>query len=38
MHGGVVNKSDLVLLRYISDRVEDLESMRELVDRMLSVD
>ena len=38
MHGGVVNKSDLVLLRYISDRVEDLEAMRELVDRMLSVD
>ena len=38
MHGGVVSKSDLVLLRYISDRAEDLEAMRELVDRMLSVD
>jgi MoxR-like ATPase len=38
IHGGVVTKSDLVLLRYISDRAEDLEAMRELVDRMLSVD
>jgi MoxR-like ATPase len=38
MHGGVVSKSDLVLLRYISDRAEDLDAMRELVDRMLSVD
>ncbi len=38
MHGGVVSKSDLVLLRYISDRADDLEAMRELVDRMLSVD
>ncbi len=38
MHGGVVSKSDLVLLRYISDRAEDLEAMHEMVDRMLSVD
>ena len=38
IHGGVVTKSDLVLLRYISDRADDLEAMRELVDRMLSVD
>lgn len=38
MHGGVVSKSDLVLLRYVSDRAEDLDAMRELVDRMLSVD
>ena len=38
MHGGVVSKSDLVLLRYISDRAEDLDAMRDMVDRMLSVD
>lgn len=38
MHGGVVSKSDLVLLRYISDRAEDLDAMRETVDRMLNVD
>lgn len=38
MHGGVVSKSDLVLLRYLSDRAEDLDAMRDMVDRMLSVD
>lgn len=38
MHGGVVSKSDLVMLRYVSDRAEDMEAMREQVDRMLSVD
>ncbi|MEC9441218.1 MAG: AAA family ATPase [Myxococcota bacterium] len=37
-HGGVVSKSDLLLLRYISDRAEDLDAMRDMVDRMLSVD
>ena len=37
-HGGVVNKSDLVLLRYIADRADDIEAMTDLVDRMLSID
>lgn len=38
MHGGMVNKSDLVILRYVSDRAEDLSAMQELVDRMLNVE
>ena len=38
LHGGVVSKSDLVMLRYVSDRAEDMEAMHEVVDRMLSVD
>lgn len=38
IHGGVVSKSDLLLLRYVSDRAEDLDAMRDMVDRMLSVD
>ncbi len=37
-HGGVVNKGDLVLLRYIGDRSGDLEAMQQSVDQMLRID
>lgn len=36
-HGGEVRKEDLVLLRYIGDRSEDLEHIREKVDDLLRV-
>lgn len=36
LHGGVVNKSDLQLLRYLSDRLEDVEPMAQQVDRMIT--
>ncbi|MBA2664500.1 MAG: AAA family ATPase [Bradymonadaceae bacterium] len=38
LHGGVAQKSDLTLLRYIADRLDDMEPMREAVDRMLQVE
>lgn len=37
-HGGEVRKEDLVLLRYIGDRSEDLQPLREKVDALLRVD
>lgn len=37
-HGGVVTREDLVLLRYIPDRVQDFEPVREKVDALLSLD
>jgi MoxR-like ATPase len=36
--GGQVRRGDLVMLRYLADRAEDLEPMRRLVDRMLEFD
>ncbi len=37
-HGGVVQKSDLVLLRYIPNRIQDIQIIRERVDRLLKID
>jgi MoxR-like ATPase len=36
-HGGEVRKEDLVLLRYVGDRTEDLLPLREKVDLLLRV-
>lgn len=38
MHGGVIQKSDLVLLRYIPNRIQDIQIIRERVDRLLKID
>ena len=37
-HGGVIQKSDLVLLRYIPNRIQDIQIIREKVDRLLTID
>lgn len=37
-HGGVVTKEDLVLLRYIPDRLQDFAPVREKVDTLLRLD
>jgi len=37
-HGGVVTKEDLVLLRYVADRVQDFGPVREKVNALLKVD
>jgi MoxR-like ATPase len=37
MHGGVVDKSDLVTLRYIADRADDLTAIQESVDKILAI-
>jgi MoxR-like ATPase len=37
-HGGVVAKEDLSLLRYIPDRVQDFEPVREKVDALLRLE
>lgn len=37
MHGGVVDKSDLVMLRYIADRADDIAAVEAAVDRILAV-
>ncbi len=34
-HGGVVRKDDLVLLRYVADRADDMGPVREKVDALL---
>ena len=38
MHGGVVSKADLSILRYVADRAQDMERVRDTVDKMLSLD
>ncbi len=35
IHGGVVTKEDLVLLRYVADRIQDFAPVREKVDTLL---
>ncbi|MCB9642604.1 MAG: AAA family ATPase [Myxococcales bacterium] len=35
IHGGVVTKEDLVLLRYVADRIQDFGPVREKVDTLL---
>jgi MoxR-like ATPase len=37
-HGGVVTKEDLVLLRYIPDRLQDFAPVREKVDTLLRLE
>ncbi len=37
-HGGVIQKSDLVLLRYIPNRIQDIQIIREKVDRLLKIE
>lgn len=37
-HGGVIQKSDLVLLRYIPNRAQDFQLIREKVDRLLRLE
>ncbi len=38
MHGGVIQKSDLVILRYIPNRLQDVQLIREKVDRLLRIE
>jgi MoxR-like ATPase len=38
LHGGTIQKSDLVLLRYIPNRIQDIPLLREKVDRLLRID
>jgi MoxR-like ATPase len=38
MHGGVIQKSDLVMLRYIPNRLQDFHLLREKVDRLLRIE
>lgn len=37
-HGGVIQKSDLVILRYIPNRAQDFQIIREKVDRLLRLE
>jgi MoxR-like ATPase len=37
LHGGVIQKSDLVLLRYIPNRSRDFQVIREKVDQLLRI-
>jgi MoxR-like ATPase len=37
LHGGVIEKSDLVLLRYIPNRSRDFQAIREKVDGLLRI-
>ncbi len=37
-HGGVIQKADLALLRYIPNRIQDIQILREKVDRLLRID
>lgn len=37
-HGGVVSKEDLIMLRYIPDRIQDFGPVREKVDKLLRID
>jgi MoxR-like ATPase len=38
LHGGVVTKDDLVMLRYIPDRLQDFTPVREKVDALLKLE
>jgi MoxR-like ATPase len=38
LHGGVIQKSDLVLLRYIPNRIQDIALLREKVDSLMHID
>lgn len=37
-HGGVVNRDDLTILRYIGNRDEDFQKVREKVDQILNIE